>query len=179
MSLGLRAEMKKDNLSKGQVVLYKNKVEVRLEKETVWLAQKQIAKLFGTQRPAITKHVHNIFKADELKEGSVCSILEHTAEDGKRSRTKSYNLDVIISVGYRVNSSQATQFRIWATNVLRRHLVEGYTLNEKRLKSAEHKYLELQKSLDLLKNVIRLENVSDDAKGLIRVITEYTRALDI
>lgn len=165
--------------SKGQVILYKKGVEVRLEKETVWLAQMQIAKLFGTQRPAITKHLSNIFETDELQEKSVCSIFEHTAADGKFYSTKFYNLDAIISVGYRVNSTQATQFRIWATSVLRKHLVDGYTLNERRLKAAEHKYLELQKSLNLLRNVIQLENVSDDAKGLIQVITEYSRALDI
>jgi len=163
---------------KGQVVLYKNKLEVKLEKETVWLAQSQIAELFGIQRPAITKHLANIFKAKELDKRSVCSILEHTASDRKVYKTKFYNLDAIISVGYRVNSMQATQFRIWATKVLKQHLVDGYTINEKRLKLAEHKYLELQKSLKLLDNVILLD-VSDETRGLIHVITEYSRALDI
>lgn len=171
--------MNPNEASKGQVILYKKGVEVRLEKETVWLTQPQIAKLFGTQRPAITKHLSNIFKTNELQEKSVCSVLEHTAADGKSYKTRFYNLDAIISAGYRVNSTRATQFRIWATSVLRKHLVDGYTINEKRLKAAEHKYLELQKSLNLLKNVIQLENVSDDAKGLIQVITEYSRALDI
>ncbi|MDO9542184.1 MAG: RhuM family protein [Kiritimatiellia bacterium] len=165
--------------SRGEVVLYKNRLEVRLERETVWLRQEQIAALFGTQRPAITKHLSNIFKNKELEEKSACSILEHTASDGKVYKTKFYNLDVIISIGYRVNSTQATQFRIWATNVLRKHLIDGYTINEKRLKAAEHKYQELQKSLRLLGNVVSLETVSDEAKGLIRVITEYSRALDI
>lgn len=165
--------------SKGQIVLYRNRLEVRLEQETVWLRQEQIAKLFGTQRPAITKHLSNIFKSKELKESSVCSILEHTASDGKIYKTRFYNLDAIISVGYRVNSTRATQFRIWATNVLRKHLVNGYTINEKRLKSAEHKYQELQNSLKLLGNVISLESVADETKGLIQVITEYSRALDI
>jgi len=163
---------------KGQVVLYKNKLEVKLEKETVWLAQSQIAELFGIQRPAITKHLANIFKAKELDKKAVCSILEHTASDKKVYKTKFYNLDAIISVGYRVNSMQATQFRIWATKVLKQHLVDGYTINEKRLKLAEHKYLELQKSLKLLDNVILLD-VSDETRGLIHVITEYSRALDI
>lgn len=135
--------------------------------------------MFGTQRPAITKHLLNIFKTKELEESSVCSILEHTASDGKVYKTKFYNLDMIISVGYRVNSTRATQFRIWATNVLKKHLVDGYTINEKRLKLAEHKYLELQKSLKLLGNVISLESISDETKGLIQVITEYSRALNI
>lgn len=166
-------------VSGGQIVLYKNRLEVRLEQDTVWLRQEQIAKLFGTQRPAITKHLSNIFKTKELEESSVCSILEHTASDGKTYKTKFYNLDAIISVGYRVNSRQATQFRIWATKVLKKHLVDGYTINEKRLKMVEHKYLELQKSLKLLGNVINLEHISDETKGLITVISQYSRALDI
>jgi len=97
----------------------------------------------------------------------------------EKCMTKFYNLDVIISVGYRVKSKQGTQFRIWATNVLKKHLVDGYTINEKRLKLAEHKYLELQKSIKLLGNVIELENISDETRGLIKIITEYSRALDI
>ena len=104
--------MKQKEKPKGQVILYKNKVEVRLEAETVWLTQVQIAKLFGTKRPAITKHLSNIFKSKELRKDSVCSILEHTAADGKIYKTNFYNLDTIISVGYRVNSVQATHFRI-------------------------------------------------------------------
>ncbi|NOX97992.1 MAG: virulence RhuM family protein [Nitrospirae bacterium] len=176
----MKLNRKKDKeISHGRVVLYRNRLEVRLEKETVWLTQQQIAKLFGTKRPAITKHLSNIFKSKELQEKSVCSILEHTAADGKAYKTKFYNLDAIISVGYRVNSSRATQFRIWATNVLRDHLINGYTLNEKRLKTAQYKYQELQKSLKLLSNVIQLETVPDETKGIIQVITEYSRALDI
>jgi len=177
----MRSKNKKNlkEIYKGQIVLYKNRLEVRLEKETVWLRQEQIAAVFGTKRPAITKHLSNIFKTKELKESSVCSILEHTASDGKVYKTKFYNLDAIISVGYRVNSTQATQFRIWATNILRKHLVNGYTINEKRLKSAEHKYKQLQKSLQLLGNIIAIERIPDETKGLIQVITEYSHALDI
>jgi len=171
--------MKTKELSKGRVILYKNKVEVKLDKETVWLTQAHIAELFGTKRPAITKHLANIFRTKELDTKAVCSILEHTASDGKKYKIKFYNLDAIISVGYRVNSVQATRFRIWATDVLRKYLVDGYVINEKRLKTAEYKYRELQKSLKLLGNVIHLESISDDARGLIWVITEYTRALGI
>lgn len=171
--------MKRQAESKGQVVLYKNRLEVRLEQDTVWLRQEQIATLFGTKRPAITKHLSNIFKSKELQEKSVCSILEHTASDGKMYKTKFYNLDAIISVGYRVNSTRATQFRIWATNVLKKHLVDGYTINEKRLKAAENKYLELQKSIKLLGNVIELESISNETKWLIKVISNYSRALEI
>jgi len=171
--------MKSKEISKGQIIVYKNKVEVRLEKESVWLAQKQMADLFDTERSVITKHIHNILKTKELSKDSVCAKFAHTAADGKVYQTRFYNLDMIISVGYRVNSKSGTQFRIWATNVLRRHLVDGYTLNEKRLKAAQHKYQELQKSLKLLGNITQLDSVSDETKGLAKVITEYTKALDI
>ena len=167
------------DVSGGQIVLYKNRLEVRLEKETVWLTQKQIAELFSKGVPNINEHIKNIFIEGELVEDSVIRNFRIAASDGKIYDTNFYNLDVIISVGYRVKSKQGTQFRIWATNVLKKYLIDGYTLNEKRLKSAEHKYKELQKSLQLLGNVVALEEVSDETKGLIQVITEYSRALDI
>ena len=100
----------------------KVKVEIFLRNKTVWLTQDKIALLFGVQRPAITKHLKNIFESGELQENSVSSILEHTADDGKKYSTKFYNLDAIISVGYRVNSAQATHFRIWATQVLKEYI---------------------------------------------------------
>lgn len=134
--------------SKGEIIIYQTEdgqsgLEVHLQEDSVWLSQKQIANLFGTQRPAMTKHLSNIFKAKELLEESVSSILEHTAKDGKKYETKFYNLDAIISVGYRVNSGRATQFRIWATQTLKDHLVKGYTVNEKRLKEQENQFKEL------------------------------------
>lgn len=119
-----------------QIVLYQpNKstsIEVKLdaERETVWFTQQQIAELFGTKRPAITKHLGNIFNSRELEQDSVCSILEHTAADGKVYRTQFYNLDAIISVGYRVNSINATAFRRWATRVLRNYILKGYSINQ-------------------------------------------------
>ena len=109
-------------------------VEVNFNEDTVWLTQAQIAELYGTQRPAITKHLNNIFKSEELAEQVVCSILERTATDSKTYKTQFYNLDAIISVGYRVNSKRATQFRTWANRVLKEHLIKGYTLNENHLK---------------------------------------------
>ena len=138
---------------------------MKLEQNTVRLTQKQIAVLFGTKRPAITKHLHNIFNCKELPENSVCSILEHTAPDGKSYRTKFYNLDAIISIGYRVNSARATQFRIWATSVLKKHLIEGYALNEKRLLEQEDKIRNLQKAVVGIKNKKRLED--KEARGLV------------
>jgi hypothetical protein len=122
-----------------QIVLYQPdetiSLEVKLdtERETVWLTQQQIADLFGTKRPAITKHLSNIFKSGELDQDSVSSILEHTASDGKIYKTQFYNLDAIISVGYRVNSINATVFRRWATNVLRDYLLKGYSVNQQLL----------------------------------------------
>lgn len=171
--------MKEKESSKGQVVVYKNKVEVRLEAETVWLNQKHMADLFDTERSVITKHIRNTFKTKELHKNSVCAKFAHTASDGKTYKTQFYNLDMIISVGYRVNSKRGTQFRIWATNVLRKHLVDGYTLNEKHLAKNATKYEELQKTIALIKNVESLTDLSNEAKGIIRVISDYSRALDI
>lgn len=114
------------------------KVEIYLHNETVWLPQKRIAELFGVQRPAITKHLKNIFDSGELDESSVGSILEHTAQDGKSYQTKFYNLDAILSVGYRVNSSQATQFRIWATKVLKEYIIKGFAMDDERLKNGRY-----------------------------------------
>ncbi len=113
----------------------KVKVEIFLRDETVWLTQEKIAQLFGVQRPAITKHLKNIFESGELQENSVSSILEHTAGDGKNYKTKFYNLDAIISVGYRVNSQRATHFRIWATQVLKEYIIKGFAMDDERLKN--------------------------------------------
>ena len=113
------------------------RVDVLLQDESVWLTQKAIAELFGVQRPAITKHLINIFESGELNEISVSSILEHTAEDGKNYQTKFYNLDAIISVGYRVNSAKATQFRIWATQALKEYIIKGFVLDDDRLKQGQ------------------------------------------
>jgi hypothetical protein len=113
------------------------KVDVCFKDETVWLTQKALAELFGVKRPAITKHLLNIFATGELAENSVCSVLEHTAGDGKTYSAKYYNLDAIIAVGYRVNSYQATRFRIWATKTLREFIVKGFVLDDERLKQGK------------------------------------------
>lgn len=137
-----------------QILIYKTgkgqySVEVVMEGDTVWLTQSQIALLFGTQRPAITKHLNNIFKTKELDKKAVSSILEHTADDNKVYKTQFYNLDAIISVGYRVNSNRATQFRVWATRTLKEHLIKGYTINQKRL--AETGVKELEEAIQFIK----------------------------
>ncbi len=117
-----------------EIILYQPdasvKLEVRLENETVWLTQQQIADLFGVKQPAISKHLKNIFESGELNETSVHSILEYTAADGKSYRTKFYNLDAILSVGYRVNSKNATLFRQWANKILKEYLLRGYSVNQ-------------------------------------------------
>lgn len=119
-----------------QIIIYQTpdgntQLDVTLEKETVWLRQAQIADLFGTKRPAITKHLNNIYKSSELDENSTCSILEHMGNDGKQQyQTKFYNLDAILSVGYRVNSKNATLFRIWSNKVLKDYLVKGFAVNQ-------------------------------------------------
>lgn len=152
-------------------------IEVQFEKDTVWLTQKQIAIIFGIQRPAITKHLKNIFLSGELDETSVCSILEHTAKDGKIYKTTFYNLDAILSVGYRINSKQATQFRQWATQRLKDYLVQGYSLNEKRL----HQLSENMRHLEQAVKLIQASGTDDtlnvsEAKGLLEILSHYTQS---
>lgn len=164
---------------KSKIILYKNNVEVKLDGETVWLTQAQMAQAFNTERSVITKHIRNILKSRELMKNSVCAKFAHTADDGKSYQTQFYNLDMIISVGYRVNSKRGTQFRIWATNVLKKHLVDGYTINQKRLRVAGQKYQQLWETVKLLSNVVKLDSVTDETKGLIQVISEYSKALNL
>ena len=134
---------------KGEIVIYQpnevTRLEVRVEGETVWLTQEQIALLFGVKHPAITKHIRNIFAIQELEEMAVCSILERTASDGKTYMTQFYNLDMILSVGYRVNSKNAVMFRRWANSVLKEVLLKGFSINNRFLSIEnqlnEHKLL--------------------------------------
>jgi prophage maintenance system killer protein len=169
-------------MNKGEIIIYTlpdgtSDLDVKLENDTVWLTQEQIAMLFGTKRPAITKHLGNIFKSGELSENSVCSILEHTASDGKNYQTKFYNLDAILSVGYRVNSKNATKFRIWANSVLKDYLIKGYALNQKaKLEQLE----DLKKTIKLLTNVIETKKLTlDEAGGMLRVLADYSYGLDV
>ena len=152
------------------------KTEVTLQNESVWLTQNQLSDLFGTKRPAITKHLGQIFKSQELCEDSVCSILERTADDGKRYKTKLYNLDAIIAVGYRVNSKQATQFRVWATRVLKDYLVKGYALDEQRLKRQSRQIKELEKTLILFQKAQSDVLSQSEASGLLSVLANYTHS---
>ena len=166
-----------------QIIIYHTEdgqmqIDVRLENETVWLTQKQIAELFGTKRPAITKHLKNIYASEELDEGSTCSILEHMGNEGKQTySTKYYNLDVILSVGYRVNSKNATRFRQWANKVLKQYLIKGYAVNERMRKE---QIGELRQLVGMLGRTIQSQPLlsNDETNALFEVVTDYTYALD-
>ena len=116
----------------------KVRIEVLLNNETLWLTQKRMSELFGVGVPAISKHLRNIFECGELDENTVISILETTAHDGKNYQTRYYNLDAVISVGYRVNSTKATQFRIWATQLIKEYIIKGFALDDERLKNGRY-----------------------------------------
>lgn len=161
-------------------------IDVTFEEDTVWLSQKQMSELFGRNRVAITQHIGNIFKEEELDEQLVCKDFLHTTKHGaitgktQKKKIKYYNLDVIISVGYRVKSKQGTQFRQWATQRLKDYLVKGYAINEKRLKETESKFQELKQAVSLLDNIVKTKIVTgDEAQGLLQVLSDYAFALDI
>ena len=165
------------------IILYQaddgtTRLDVRIDQDTVWLTQDQMADLFGRERSVITKHLRNVFREDELDEASVRANFARTAADGKTYQVQFFNLDAIISVGYRVNSKRGTQFRQWATRVLREHLVRGYTINEQRLREQDRKLADLRRTVGLLEKTMTSQAVGlDEAKGLLRVITDYAYAL--
>ena len=162
---------------KNEIILFEKqgvKLEVNLKDETVWLTQKQMAELFDKDRRTITRHIQNIYKDEELDEDAVCSFFEHTAEDGKKYKVQYYNLDMIISVGYRVNSKRGILFRKWATNVLKDYMLKGYAVNQKRLE-----YLEKTVKLIDIANRIDERLEGSDAKEILKVIGEYSKALDL
>ncbi|MAO48854.1 MAG: cytochrome C biogenesis protein CycH [Aequorivita sp.] len=165
------------NNSTSNIIIYKAKdglldVQVKFDNETVWLSLNQISDLFEKDKSVISRHIKNIFKEGELERDSVVAKSATTASDGKTYQVEFFNLDVIISVGYRVNSKKGTQFRIWATNRLKEHLLKGYTINEKRLK-------QLQQTIQLVKRTSQQISSTDEAEGLMEVLSEYSRALDI
>ena len=150
------------------------KLEVNMKDETVWLTQEQMAKLFDRDRKTITRHIQNIYKEGELEETQVCSFFEHTANDGKVYNIQFYNLDMIISVGYRVKSKNGIIFRKWATNILKDYMIKGYAVNQKRLE-----YLE--KTIKLIDIATRADDNlnGDEAKDILNVISNYSKALDL
>ena len=171
----------KSNDNSSELVLYKSKdgiirMDVQLEQETIWLSLNQLAKLFGRDKSVISRHLRNIYKESELDRKATVAKNATVQNEAGRSVTRHiefYNLDAIISVGYRVNSKRGTEFRIWATNVLKQHIVQGYTVNEKRLK-------ELKQTLKLASDISRRKVLSgDEATILLQTVSEYATALDL
>jgi hypothetical protein len=178
-------------MNKGEIIIYQmdresSMLEVRIEDETVWLTQSQMSELFQTTRNNITLHISNIFKEEELQEVSVCKESLLTAADGKEYKTKLYNLDVIISVGYRVKSTRGTQFRIWANGILKSYLLKGYAINQ-RVERIERKLLEHDQKFELL---IKAKNLPEEGifyDGQIfdawtfasRLIKSATKSIDL
>jgi len=164
------------NIPRGEIVVYEApdgevRVEVRVERETVWLTQQQMAELFGRERSVVTKHIRNVFKEGELDEGSNVHFL-HVA--GSDKPVGSYSLDVVISVGYRVKSLRGTQFRIWATRTLREHLLRGYTLHKRRL--AERGLGEIEQAVGLLARTLTTHAlVTGEGRDVLEVVQRYTR----
>ncbi|RZJ60728.1 MAG: Fic/DOC family protein, partial [Hymenobacter sp.] len=147
---------------------------------TVWLTQAQMTELFDVSRPNVTMHLRNVFRENELQENSVSKESLLTAADGKTYRTKFYNLDVIISVGYRVKSPRGTSFRQWATKILRDYLVQGYALNEKRLRESARQLADLKRLVQLQAEVAsNQELTTDQSNALLRILGDYARALDV
>ena len=152
----------------------KAQLEVALEQDSVWLSQAQMCELFGRERSVITKHIRNVFNEGELERNSVCAKFAHTAEDGKAYQVDHFNLDVIISVGYRVKSQRGVQFRKWATDVLKQYLVQGYTLNQRRL---TERGIEFEQAVNLLSRTLTNQGlVSTEGEAVARVISDYARS---
>ena len=169
------------HMDRGEIIIYQTadgetRLDVRMENDSVWLTQAQIAQLFGTEIPAISKHIRNIFQSGELEREATISKMEMVRQEGKRTvkrRIDTYNLDMILSVGYRVNSKNATQFRIWANKVLKEYLIKGYAVN------SQAKIEQLKQTVRLLSKVLSAKEVTkSEAVGLLRVITDYTYGLD-
>lgn len=167
----------------GEVVVYEApdgevRVDVRLEQETVWLSQAQMAGLFERERSVITKHLRNVYREGELESAATCAKFAQVQTEGSRTVTREveyYNLDAVLSVGYRVNSKRGTQFRIWATRTLRDHLLRGYTLNERRLR--EKGFGEIEQAVGLLARTLTQHAlVTDEGRAVLDVVQQYTRA---
>lgn len=170
--------------TRNELIIYENSdIEAIIQNETLWLNQEQIAQLFGVQRPTITKHLNNIFKEGELNEKVVCSILELTTKHGaisgkiQNKKVKFYNLDAILSVGYRVNSKKATQFRIWATQILRDYLIKG---NDKIKQLTQNGLNELNSTLKMLQNTITQKELNlNETKGMLDIVLAYARSWNL
>ncbi|MEA3280132.1 MAG: RhuM family protein [Thermodesulfobacteriota bacterium] len=173
--------------NKGKIVIYQTEdgqtsLEVKLIEETVWLNLNQMAELFERDKSVVSRHISNIFKTGELsKEATVAKYATVQMEGGRKitRNIEYYNLDAMISLGYRVNSIRGTQFRIWANKILKDYIVKGYTLNEKRLQLQIEKYEALKQSIKLVDNIIdRKLLFTSESEGLLKVISDFSYALD-
>lgn len=175
---------KKEKFNKGEIIIYKPakgevELRVRLEDDSIWLSLNQIADLFGRDKSVISRHLRNIFKESELSKDSVVAKIATTAADGKTYQVEFYNLDAIISVGYRINSQRATQFRIWATKILRRYLLQGYAINEKRLLEAKNKFNQLQETISFLQKQSKKELLHGQEAEILNLLSEYAKTLSL
>lgn len=176
--------MRKDNLQKGEIIIYKTsknevELEVKLEKETVWLSLDQMAVLFKRDKSVISRHVKNIFNEKELEQKSVIANFATTAADGKVYQVNYYNLDVVISVGYRVKSQNGVKFRIWASNVLKQYLIKGYAINSKKLLEAQSKFNELQEAVLFLQKQAQKELLKGQETEIINLLADYSKTLSL
>lgn len=180
--------MKSAMENKGEIIIYqtpegKTELEVIVDKETLWLSQYQLADLFETDRTSILKHIKNIYETSELPEDSTCAKFAQVQKEGNRSVTRQilhYNLDMILSVGYRINSKRGTQFRIWANSALKEYLMKGYALNEKKLREKETELQTLKTSIQLLeRSIINQAQMLDQAKTLVNIIADFSNGLGI
>ena len=168
-----------------EIVIYQDaernaQVEVRLEDETLWLSLNQISTLFERDKSVISRHLNNVFKDKELDRNSVVAKNATTATDGKTYQVDFYNLDAILSVGYRVNSKRGTQFRIWSTRILKEHLVQGYTLNEKRLQEKREQVHQLYASIRFVeRSLLEQAETIDDARKIVHVLSEFATGLNV
>jgi prophage maintenance system killer protein len=175
-------------MTMSEIEIYKSpdnqiELQVNLEKDTVWLSQKQMAQLFGKDADTIGLHLKNIYTEQELEEPATTELFSVVQTEGKRKvkrKLKYFNLDAIISVGYRVNSKRGTQFRQWATQRLKDYLVKGFSINEKRLQETQAQFRELKQAVSLLDKVAGTKELSgNEAQGLLKILNEYSSALDL
>lgn len=175
--------MIKNIKNKGEIIIYQTKqgpkLEIKMKKQTVWLSLDQMAMLFGRDKSVISRHIKNVFEEKELKADSVVAKFATTAADGKIYQVEYYNLDVIISVGYRVKSQNGVQFRIWATKTLKDHLVQGYTINEKRLLDAKEKFFELQMAISFLSKKAKHKLLAGQEQEVLNLLAYYASSLAI
>ena len=172
--------MENKDYKNGEIVIYKTpqgpQLDVKLKRQSVWLTQTQIAYLFNIERSVITKHANNIFKDKELTEKRNVQKMHIPHSD---KPVKFYSLDLILSVGYRVNSQQATQFRIWATKTLKQHLIKGYTINKKRLLKKSEELKQLQKTITFLQEKSQHKLLTGQAKGILDLLADYSKSLTL